>query len=194
MPASADVSLRAGLLGKIGPALPAVGCSVRCVAVERFTPNERDALTGFLDTQRDALIRKVRGVSDVDARRALTASSLSLLGLLKHSTVWEQRWFQGVVAGRTLADGWPEYQSQVPEQDFVVDEKDTVEQWVARYEEAVRASRQIVAATDLDRACARTDIIDANVRWVVLHLIEETARHAGHADIIRETLDGSRGM
>jgi uncharacterized damage-inducible protein DinB len=163
------------------------------VVADFFSSNERDALAGFLDRQRNALIGKVRGVSDADSRRAPTASSLSLLGLLKHSAVWEERWFQGVVAGRPLADGWPEVESPVPDQDFLVDDGDTVEQWVARYEEAARASRRIVADMELDQACARTDIVECNVRCVLLHLIEETARHAGHADIIRETLDGSRG-
>jgi len=77
------------------------------VPAEPATSNERVALAGFLDQQRDALVRRVRGVSDADARRAPTASSLSLLGLLKHSAVWEDRWFQGIVAGRPLPDGWP---------------------------------------------------------------------------------------
>jgi hypothetical protein len=115
------------------------------------------------------------------------------VGLLKHSAVWEARWFQGVLAGRELPDGWPEQRSPISDQDFLVDEGDTVELWVARYEEAARTSRQIVDDMELDRRCARTDIIDCNVRYVLLHMIEETARHAGHADIIRETLDGSRG-
>jgi hypothetical protein len=164
------------------------------VTVEIDTSNERDALTGFLDKQRDALIRKVRGVSDTDARRAPTASSLSLLGLLKHSAAWEARWFQCIVAGRPLPDGWPDRESPIPDEDLLVGDGDTVEQWAARYEAAAQTSRQIVAATELDQPCARTDIIDCNVRLVVLHMIEETARHAGHADIIRETLDGSRGQ
>jgi Protein of unknown function (DUF664) len=164
------------------------------VPMEFSTANERDALAGFLDRQRDALVRKVRGVSDADARRAPTASSLSLLGLLKHSTVWEGRWFEGVVAGRPLPDGWPEHESAIPDETFVVDDGDTIEQWVARYEEAAQTSRQIVASMELDDSCVRKDIIDCNLRNVVLHLIEETARHAGHADLIRETLDGSRGQ
>jgi hypothetical protein len=158
------------------------------------TATERDALGGFLDRQRDALIRKVHGVSDADARRAPTASALSLLGLLKHSTVWEERWFRGVVAGRSLADGWPDHESSIPDEDFVVGDEDTVELWVARYREAAETSRSISAAMDLNAACARPDVVDCNLRMVLLHLIEETARHAGHADIIRETLDGSRGM
>jgi hypothetical protein len=164
------------------------------VPAEFSTANERDALTSFLDRQRDALARKVRGVSDADARRAPTASSLSLLGLLKHAAVWEDRWFQGIVAGRPLPDGWPEHKSPIPDEDFLVDDGDTVEQWAARYEEAAQTSRQIVAAMELDQSCARTDVIDCNLRCVLLHLIEETARHAGHADLIRETLDGSQGM
>jgi hypothetical protein len=162
---------------------------------EKFsTLNERDALGGFLDQQRDALVRKVRGVTEADARRTPTASSLSLLGLLKHSAVWEDRWFQGVVAGRSLPDGWPEQESAIPDEDFLVEDRDTVEQWVARYDDAAARSRQVAARTELDDRCARTDLVDCNLRWVLLHLIEETARHAGHADIIRETLDGSRGM
>jgi hypothetical protein len=158
------------------------------------TANERDGLAGFLDRQRAALVRKVRGVGDVDARRAPTVSSLSLLGLLKHSTVWEERWFQGVVAGRPLADGWPERESGVADETFLVGDGDTVAGWVARYEAAVAVSRRIVAGVGLDEPCALREVADCNVRQVVLHLIEETARHAGHADIIREALDGSRGL
>ena len=161
--------------------------------VDFAAADERDALNGFLDRQRAGLIKKVRGISDADARRAPTASSLSLLSLLKHSAVWEDRWFQGVVAGRTLPDGWPDKKSSISDEDFLVDEADTVEQWIARYEQAAEAARQIVAARRLDDSCARTDIVDCNVRCVLLHMIEETARHAGHADIIRETIDGSRG-
>ncbi len=164
------------------------------MAAEFSHADEREALAGFLDWQRNALIRKARGVSDADARSTPTASSLSLLGLLKHSTVWEARWFQGVVAGRPLDDGWPDAEHDVQDgSDFRVGDDDTVEQWIARYEDAIATSREIVAATDLDAVVARADVVDANVRFVVIHLIEETARHAGHADIIRETLDGTRG-
>jgi hypothetical protein len=165
------------------------------VPAKLSTSTEREALNTFLDRQRDALVRKISGVSDADARLAPTASSLSLLGLLKHSTVWEQRWFQGVVvSGRPLPDGWPEHESEVPDEDFLVDADDTVELWITRYRDAADASREIVAAMELDDDCARTDIADCNLRCVMLHTIEETARHAGHADLIRETLDGSRGI
>ncbi len=164
------------------------------MAAEFANSDERAALAGFLDWQRAALIRKVHGISDADARRAPTASSLTLLGLVKHSAVWEARWFEGVVAGRALEDGWPDSEHDVQDgSDFSVGDGDTVEEWVARYEHAAATAREIVAAADLDARVARADVVDANVRFVVVHMIEETARHAGHADIIRETIDGTRG-
>ena len=69
-----------------------------------------------------------------------------------------------------------------------------VDGWVASYREQIEQSRAVVASMDLDSPCARTDIIECNVRYVMFHMIQETARHAGHADIIRETLDGSTGI
>jgi hypothetical protein len=71
---------------------------------------------------------------------------------------------------------------------------DTVESVLAYYREQIAISRQITASVDLDTRCARRDLVDQNLRWVAMHLIQETARHAGHADIIRESIDGSRGL
>jgi hypothetical protein len=164
---------------------------------EFSTGNEREALCGFLDKQRAALIRKVRGVSEADARKAPTASSLSLLGLLKHSAVWERRWFQVIVAGRVLPGEWPQTEmtdDEVVAADFGVGERDTVEGMVAYFNEQAAISRQITAERDLADPCGWPELAHRNLRWVLLHMIEETARHAGHADIIRETLDGSRGI
>jgi uncharacterized damage-inducible protein DinB len=156
--------------------------------------SEREALEMNLDAQREGLIRKIEGLDDAMARQAPTASSLSLLGLVKHSTTWEARWFQVVMAGRELPDGWPEVEPEPRDADLMVDDSDTVDHWVAAYREQIEQSRAVVASMDLDTPCARNDIIECNVRYVMFHMIEETARHAGHADIIRETLDGSRGI
>ena len=147
-----------------------------------------------LDAQREGLIRKIEGLDDPMARRAPTASSLSLLGLVKHAVTWERRWFQVIMAGRELPDGWPTVEPEPPDADLMVDESDTVDHWVASYREQIEHSRAVVASMDLDSPCARKDIIECNVRYVMFHMIQETARHAGHADIIRETLDGSRGI
>ena len=156
--------------------------------------SEREALEMNLDAQREGLIRKIEGLDDAIARQAPTASSLSLLGLVKHAATWERRWFQVVMDGRELADGWPEVRTDPRDADMVVDENDTVDYWVAHYREQARQSRAVVASMDLDSTCARADIIECNVRYVLFHMIQETARHAGHADIIRETLDGSTGI
>jgi Protein of unknown function (DUF664) len=164
-------------------------------ATRTQTPgSEREALEGFLDAQREAVIRKVEGLDDATARKAPTASVLSPLGIVKHCGLWERRWLQVVAAGRRFPGEWPEGDYRGMAEDFVVDEDDTVEQWVAWYRGQIEQSRAVAASMDLDAPVARTDIIQCNLRYVLFHMIEETARHAGHADIIRETLDGSRGL
>jgi uncharacterized damage-inducible protein DinB len=157
------------------------------------TGTEREALCGFLDQQRDALIRKVEGLSDEDARRAATVSSMSLLSLLEHAATWERRWFQVIVAGRVLPGEWSG-EDEERDSTFDVADEDTVASVVAHYREQIAISRELVAGGDLGARVARTDLIDQNLRYVVIHMIEETARHAGHADIIRETIDGRRGL
>jgi len=154
---------------------------------------EREGLCEFLDYQREALINKLHGVSAADAVRTATVSSLSLLTLVKHSAIWERRWFQVVIAGRQLPNEWPEVRAEVENATFQLDDDDTVESVVAFYREQIAASREIMAVVDLDSACAWPEMSNTSVRWVALHMIEETARHAGHADIIREAIDGSRG-
>ena len=155
-----------------------------------YAETERAGLCEFLDMQRDALIGKLHGVCDEDAGQAPTASSLSLLSLVKHSAIWERRWFQVVVAGRSFPEGWPQVQPQ-DENAFRLTGDDTVETVVEFYREQIAASQEILRTVDLDAPCAWPEIA-GNLRWVALHMIEETARHAGHADIIRETIDGSR--
>ncbi len=155
-----------------------------------YAETELAALCEFLDLQREALIEKLQGVSEQDARRTPTASSLSLLSLVKHSAIWERRWFQVVVAGRTFAGEWPEVQPQ-DENGFRLTDDDTVETVVADYREQITAAQDILRTAHLDAPCAGPALAD-NVRWVAVHMIEETARHAGHADIIRETIDRDR--
>jgi uncharacterized damage-inducible protein DinB len=159
------------------------------------TATERDALCSFLDQARDALIRKIDGLSDEDARRASTVSSLSLLSLVKHAAVWERRWFQVIFAGRADPDEWPAADPEEgSEATFDLTGEDTVEGVLAYYQQQIAASREITASVDLDARCARPDLVDENLRWVAMHVIQDTARHAGHADIIREAIDGSRGL
>ena len=163
---------------------------------ESSTGNERATLCEFLDYQREALIGRIQGLTNEQSRMTPTASSLSLLGLIKHSAIWERRWFQVIVAGRSLPGEWPavpDVESDEVDPTFRLTDEDTIETILADYREQIATSNEILDSFDLDAPCARSDKIDESVRWVVVHLIEETARHAGHADIIRETIDGTRG-
>ncbi|MCF3964345.1 DinB family protein [Streptomyces fuscigenes] len=156
---------------------------------------EREALCAFLDRQRDALTRKLDGLTEEQARSAPTAGTLTLLGLLRHAAIWERRWFQIVFEGRVFPGEWPEVpKSEFNDEDFVLDGHDTVGLCRERYAAEVARSRRIAAEAALDTRCARREFEELTLRWVLLHMIEETARHAGHADIIRESLDGTTGL
>ena len=155
---------------------------------------ERAGLIEFLDDQREALIAKVDGLTDAQARLTPTASALSLLSILKHSAIWERRWFQVIVAGRRFPGEWPEVRPADPDAAFRLDDVDTIVSVVADYRTQIAAAQEILRTHDLDAPCAFPELAERNLRWVALHLIEETARHAGHADIIRETIDGAVGQ
>jgi uncharacterized damage-inducible protein DinB len=158
-----------------------------------FEPGSEPAsLFEFLGYKREALIDSIEGLSDEQARMTPTASSLSLLSLVKHSAIWERRWFQVIVAGRSFPGEWPEVRSEKEDLTFQLTDQDTVQTVTADYREQIAASNEILAASDLEAPCAWPEMADQNVRWVALHMIEETAHHAGHADIIRETIDGRR--
>ena len=154
---------------------------------------ERAGLREFLDYQRDALIAKVQDLTDEQARMTPTVSSLSLLSLLKHSAIWERRWFQVVVAGRRFPDEWPDVRSAQVDETFQLTADDTIEAIVADYRAQIAVSNEILGVCDLEAPCAWAEMAGQNPRWVALHLIEETSRHAGHADIVREAIDGRRG-
>lgn len=156
------------------------------------TATEVDGLRSFLDGSREALINAVGGLSEDQARRTATVSALSLLGLLKHSAIWERRWFQVVFAGRDFPGEWPDVRD-VADATFALTDSDTVASVVAHYREQVAVSNDILTTRELSAPCARQEILDDNLRWVALHLLQETAQHVGHADIIREAIDGKRG-
>ena len=160
---------------------------------EASPATERSGLREFLDYQREALITKVQGLSDTQARQTPTVSQLSLLSILKHSAIWERRWFQVIVAGHSSVEDWPEAESQEQDSTFRLSDQDTIETIVADYRMQIAASNEILSSFSLDVPCAWPDMADQNLRFVALHMIEETARHAGHADIIRESIDGARG-
>jgi Protein of unknown function (DUF664) len=151
----------------------------------KLQADELATLRALLQYTRESLVRKVEGVSDLDARRSLVGSDTTLLWLVKHVRMAETLW----MCVRFADNG-----AVVPD-DAVVD-GDTVDGAVAAYRATWASVDAVVSsATTLDEVCHGPDAGDppANLRWVLAHLLEETARHAGHADILRELLDGSTG-
>jgi len=154
--------------------------------------NERATLLEFLGYKREALIDAVTGVTEAQARMTPTVSALSLLSLIKHSAIWERRWFQVFVAGRT-PDEWSVLRTEEKDSTFRLSDDDTIERVVADYRAQIAASNEILDTFELDAPCLLPEMAGRNVRWVAVHVLEETAHHAGHADIIRESIDGRRG-
>jgi uncharacterized damage-inducible protein DinB len=153
--------------------------------------DEATTLHGFLDFYRSVMARKLEGLSEEQARSTPTASSLSVGGLVHHLAWVEVWWFRMVFAGEQVDD--PFGDSDDPDADLTVPDAMTVEELVAFYAECCERSRAIAAAApDLDAMCAHPER-EVSLRWILVHMIEETARHAGHADIIRETIDGRTG-
>jgi hypothetical protein len=154
----------------------------------RPVTDERDGLLTFLAQQRHALCATVLGLTDEQARATPAASGLSLGGLIKHSARTERRWVVAGIAGQPLPGLWPI--ENWPD-DFRMDQDETLAGLLSYYADTARQSEEIIAeVADLGQPQAAD--AERSVRWVLLHLIKETARHAGHADIIRETLDGQR--
>jgi len=150
---------------------------------------EMEGLALFLDLQREAMATKLDDLSEDQARATPTPSSLCLLSIVKHLAFVDRRWFQLAMAGRDIPGLWPPAD---PGQELRVEPGETLESVRALYEDIAAESRAIASAASPADACHPSDT-GINVRWVMLHMIEETARHAGHADIIREAIDGRAG-
>ena len=147
--------------------------------------SEKDALLRYLDGQRRSLLRKLDGLTDEEARSTPTASSLSLLGLIHHVASVERRWVQAALAEQDEVPGvWPP-----GDRDAELDGAHrTIAEVRAFYEQVLRENQPILdRIDDLDRVLAST----MTGRSILLHLLEEVSRHAGHADILRESIDGA---
>lgn len=149
----------------------------------RLSGGEREVLLGLLQFQRESLLRKISGVDEAAARRLLVDSGTTLLWLVKHLAQAELMWVEVRFAGLN---------ADLP--DDAVTDSDTVASVSAGYRAATARADAIIAAASLDDPCQSVPGDEPlPLRWVVAHLLEETARHAGHADILRELIDGSTG-
>jgi hypothetical protein len=152
-------------------------------APPRLVEGERATLLALLQYQRDSVVGKVEGITAEQARRSPLPTGTSLLWLVKHMAVAEQLWVARRFAG-LMADL----------DDDSVQPDDTVESAVAAYRSTWSRVAGIVADSSLDDTCANLgEGHQVNLRWVLMHLLEETARHAGHADVLRELIDGETG-
>jgi uncharacterized damage-inducible protein DinB len=146
--------------------------------------DEPTTLRVFLDYLRESVIAKTEGLTAEEAREPGVASGTSLAWLLSHLTAVEHNWFvwSYTGTGELMDDGEPP--------------RGTVAELISAYREAVARSNAVIdACADLD-AVGRRSIRETpppSMRWTLVHMIEETARHAGHADILREQLDGQVG-
>ncbi|MFJ2606670.1 DinB family protein [Streptomyces sp. NPDC091279] len=154
------------------------------------TGGERETLRASLDRQRDAVLGKLAGLDDEGLRRPLTPSGTSLLGLVKHLASVEYGWFVETFGG----EAEPLWFDPYSDQDMRADQGETTAEIVAFYGRARAAADATIAGLPLD-APGRPAWRDGEVslRWVLVHMIEETARHAGHMDIVRELIDGATG-
>jgi uncharacterized damage-inducible protein DinB len=144
--------------------------------------DEVELLLGWLGYLRGAVLRKAEGLSEGDARWTPEGRLISLLGIVNHLTHVEWRWIDGSMNGQSVSRSEEEF---APSADLTVDA-------------ALEAYRQRAADTDAavrSMPLTQPSVWDADkdLRWVLLHLINETARHAGHADATREMLDGTTG-
>lgn len=157
----------------------------------------KEILRRYLDMARQALLWKLDGVSEYDGRRPLTPTGTSLLGLVKHLAVVEFGYF-GDTFGRPHGERFPwDDRDQEPNEDMFATSDETREEIIALYRRAMAHTDATIEALDLDDAGTvpwwPDDVNPVNLHWILVHMIAETNRHAGHADILREQIDGEVG-
>ena len=163
--------------------------------------DERDSLVKYIDQQRDAFASAAHGLTEEQIRLAPTAGSLTIGGLIKHVTTCERSWVDRIAAapGRPEDTRSQEERTAAYGSDFVVTDDDTLERLLAAQAAEGERTRSVLLAADLDAPVPvprdapwfPKDLEAWSVRWVAMHLVEELARHAGHADIVRESIDGA---
>ncbi|MFI5831839.1 DinB family protein [Streptomyces sp. NPDC051578] len=164
---------------------------------EKRTPpvldgDERATLTSVLQWQRDTLMMKCAGLTDEQLRRrAVAPSGLSLLGLVRHLAEVERSWFRNVLNGEDVRGYFPK-NAAGERTEFHVEDADPAESFRI-WEETCARSRAIVEAAGSLDAQGHFGEETYSLRYVLAHMIEEYARHNGHADLLREVIDGVTG-
>ncbi len=201
----AEMAVGAALDAAVGPATYGPGMTQPTANREYPGPRERrdppwvaaerPMLEAWLDFHRATLRWKCEGLTGEQlATRSVPPSSLSLLGLVRHLTEVERSWFSRTLAGRDAPPLY--YDDENPDGDFDDLDPARAEDALAAYDAEVATSREVVTAYDsLDAigAVMRHGEHNVSLRWIYVHMIEEYARHNGHADLLREAVDGATG-
>jgi uncharacterized damage-inducible protein DinB len=166
------------------------GTFTRMVRRVPFTGGEKESLQVALDRHRDVVLWKVEGLDDEQLRRPMTPSGTNLLGLVKHLAAVEYSWFCETF-GREV-EPLP-FDEADEDADLRVEPHETTADILAFYGRARAAADRVVDELDLDDVGTAWFGDAVSMRWVLIHMVEETARHAGHMDIVRELIDGATG-
>ena len=166
-----------------------------------MTNIERNDFVNALDHHRDLLLGTVRGLTDAQARLTPSASQLCLGGIIKHVTLVEEGWVRFIEEGPDAEGPADEVAYEAHAAGFRMTDGETLPALIARYEAVARRTDDLVAALpslDASHPLPEAPWFEPGAHWsarrVFLHIVAETAQHAGHADIIRETIDGAKSM
>jgi uncharacterized damage-inducible protein DinB len=165
------------------------------------TTSERDDFRNAISQHRDLLLRTVQGLSDAQARLTPTASQLCLGGIIKHVALMEEGWVRFIEKGPS-SEGPPDEEAyETHAAGFRMGDGETLPDLLARYQAVARYTDELVArlpSLEASNPLPEAPWFEPGARWsarrVLVHIVAETAQHAGHADIIRETIDGAKSM
>ena len=150
---------------------------------------DKDILWAWLRFARATIVAKATGLSEEQLRARLVPSETSVGGLLTHLVTVEQHWFGIVLGGQTHP---MPFGAEDPDGDWRIADDECLDELLDRYRTACAASDELIGSLDLDSVGAQTNG-DYTLRWAMVHVTMDTSRHAGHADLLRELLDGERG-
>ncbi len=166
-----------------------------------FFADEAETLLGFLEFQRATLLWKASELSDEQLGVSLPPSSMSLGGILKHMALVEDYWFTTVIGGGALPEPWASVPEEVQDWEWQSASADSGEYLRGLLRQRAEASRAVVAAALSSGVAEGMKAAhpawggrgQVSLRWVLVHMVEEYARHNGHADLIRQSIDGATG-
>ncbi len=160
------------------------------VRIVPLTGGEKESLLAAIERHRDVVRWKVQGLKDEQLRRQVTPSGTSLLGLVKHLAAGEYGWFCDTFGRPT--EPLP-FDEDDPDADLRVGPDESTADVLAFYDRAIAAANEVVAELELEDTGTAWFGETVTLRWVMVHMLEENCRHAGHMDIARELVDGATG-